>query len=146
MTNTTKKSFIKSAKTRTIAAAMAVTCIFSATALTAVSVSAASVNYNPTNAVRQVNMVSKNSTAKNFVFKSTGKTSYGYDWTYSIDRTNVSVNCSYDFKTHQYTFNVKGLSAGKVNVKLMYKTSDKNWEIKSFVLNVDKNLNVTQVK
>lgn len=80
-----------------------------------------------------------------FIFKATGKTSKGYDWNYSIDRKNVTVNCTYDFKTNEYTFTVKGISAGTVNAKLMYKVSDNDWVTVPMTLTVDAKGNVSRI-
>ena len=41
-----------------------------------------------------------------FTYECHGATSYGYDWTYSIDSLNVQVSCDYDFSDYRYTFYV----------------------------------------
>ncbi len=80
-----------------------------------------------------------------FEYKCTGATSYGYDWTYSIDSLNVSVDCDYNFNNNEYTFHVKGVEEGYVNVVLMYVNIQEQWVRVPMKLYVDKDLNVSRV-
>lgn len=78
-----------------------------------------------------------NQFAKAYTFKATGKTSYGYDWTYKTDYNNLKVNCKYDFKTHKYTFKITGTKYGLNHITLKYKTSDKKWASEKMTIFVD---------
>lgn len=79
-----------------------------------------------------------------FTYECHGAASYGYDWTYSIDSTNVQVSCDYDFSDYRYTFNIKGVKPGTVNAVLKYVNMQDQWTEVPMILNVDKNLNVTR--
>jgi len=83
-----------------------------------------------------------NKFAKAYVFKATGKTTKGYDWTYKADTNNVKVSCKYDFNTHKYTFTIKGTSYGLNHFTLKYKTSDKKWTSVKMTLFVDSEKNI----
>ncbi len=78
-----------------------------------------------------------NQFAKAYTFKATGKTSYGYDWTYKSDYNNLKVKCSYDFKAHKYTFRITGTAYGLNHLTLKYKTSDKKWASQKMTIFVD---------
>lgn len=120
---------------------MAVLCMISAgAAISTTAVSAAQLS-----PVTISSSIENKQASKDYIFKANGKTSYGYDWTYNIDNLCVKVNCTYNFAKNEYTFTVKGQSAGTVNAKLMYKTSDNNWVTKTVKLSVDKNLNVSVI-
>ena len=86
-----------------------------------------------------------NQSSKSYVFTAYGKTSYGYDWTYSADNTNIKVDVKYDFKTNKYTATFTGLKEGTCNMNFKYYTSDKNIVTVPMVLKVDKNLNITRI-
>ena len=78
-----------------------------------------------------------NTFAKSYTFKATGKTTYGYDWTYKTNYNNVKVNCSYDFTAHKYTFKITGTKYGLNHFALKYKTSDTKWVSVKMTLFVD---------
>ena len=75
----------------------------------------------------------------------TGKTSYGYDWTYSGGGGIVNVSCNYDFNNHQYDFVLTGVSEGTSPITLYYYTADGQQMPVPMMINVDSNLNVTQI-
>ena len=83
-----------------------------------------------------------NTFAKSYVFKATGKTSEGYDWTYKTDYNNVKVKCKYDFTAHKYTFKITGTSYGLNRFTLKYKTSDSKWVSVKMTLFVDSENNI----
>ncbi|MFR7819747.1 hypothetical protein [Candidatus Pseudoruminococcus sp.] len=85
-----------------------------------------------------------NQSSKAYVFTAYGKTSYGYDWTYSADNTNIKVDVKYDFATNKYTCTFTGLREGTCNMDFKYYTSDKNIVTVPMILKVDKNLNITR--
>ena len=76
----------------------------------------------------------------------TGKTSYGYDWTYKTDNNNVKVKCKYDFKTNKYTFKIVGTAKGTNHFTLKYKTSDKKTVSVPMTFVVDAQKNIIRVK
>ncbi len=83
-----------------------------------------------------------NQFSKAYTFKATGKTSYGYDWTYNTDNNNLKVSCKYNFKTYKYTFKITGKSYGLNHITLKYKTSDKKWASEKMTIFVDSEKNV----
>ena len=83
-----------------------------------------------------------NQFAKSYIFKATGKTSKGYDWTYNTDNNNLKVSCKYDFKTNRYIFKLTGKSYGLNHITLKYKTSDKKWVSKNMTIFVDSEKNI----
>ena len=78
-------------------------------------------------------------------YTATGQTSYGYDWTYSGGGGIVSVNCGYDFDNHQYDFSITGVSPGTTSLTLYYNTADGVQQPVNMTVQVDSNLNVTQI-
>lgn len=78
-------------------------------------------------------------------YYATGKTSGGYDWDYSADSSNISVCCNYNTATNQYDFIIYGKAQGIVHLTLYYYTADNVKTPVSLTLNIDKDLNVTQV-
>lgn len=84
-------------------------------------------------------------TAKDFKINAYGKTSYGYNWTYSTTNNVVKVKVNYDFKTHKYTFVLSGIKAGKATMRLDYFTSDNHYNSINLKISVDKNMNVTRL-
>ena len=78
-------------------------------------------------------------------YTATGQTSYGYDWTYSGGGGIVSVGCNYDFNTKQYDFNITGLAPGTASLTLYYNTADGVQQPVNMTVQVDSNLNVTQI-
>ena len=86
--------------------------------------------------------VNLNEVAKAYVFRAGGKTSYGYDWTYTTDNNNVKVKCKYDFTAHKYTFKITGTSRGTNHLVLKYKTADKKWTNVKMTLVVNNNSNI----
>ena len=74
----------------------------------------------------------------------TGKTSYGFDWTYDTDNGNIVVACNYNFDTQQYDFIVYGAAEGTAHVTLYYNTSDGVQAPLPVTVNVDSDLNATQ--
>ena len=71
-----------------------------------------------------------------------GKTSYGYDWTYSGGGGIVSVTCKYNFDLEQYDFIITGLSEGVSDLTLIYNTGDGQTSSHYMTVTVDSNLNV----
>ena len=131
----------KSLKVKVIAAALASVCAVSTIGAVVVSAD------NSVKGFNGQNLVSQNSVKYNtpFEYKCNGATPYGYDWTYSIDSLNVSVDCDYDFNNYQYTFHIDGVEEGYVNVVLMYVNMQNQWVRVPMKLYVDRNLNVTIV-
>ena len=84
-------------------------------------------------------------TANSYVFTAYGKTSYGYDWTYSADNTNIKVDVKYDFGTNKYTCTFTGLREGTCNMNFKYYTSDKSIVTVPMVLKVDSSLNIARL-
>ena len=78
-------------------------------------------------------------------YTATGQTSYGYDWTYSGGGGIVSVSCNYDFNTKQYDFNITGVAPGTASLTLYYNTADGVQQPVNMTVQVDSNLNVTQI-
>lgn len=78
-------------------------------------------------------------------YTATGQTSYGYDWTYSGGGGIVSVSCNYDFNTKQYDFNITGVAPGTATLTLYYNTADGVQQPVNMTVQVDSNLNVTQI-
>ena len=78
-------------------------------------------------------------------YTASGQTSYGYDWTYSGGGGIVSVACNYSFDSHQYDFVLTGVSPGTTSVTLYYNTADGVQVPVNMTVNVDNDLNVTQV-
>lgn len=78
-------------------------------------------------------------------YTATGQTSYGYDWTYSGGGGIVSVGCNYDFNTKQYDFNITGVAPGTTTLTLYYNTADGVQQPVNMTVQVDSNLNVTQI-
>lgn len=68
-----------------------------------------------------------NQFARSYKFVAKGRTSFGYDWTYRINRKSVKVTCKYDFKTKTYNFKVKGKKYGLTKVTFKYMKDDKTW-------------------
>ena len=78
-------------------------------------------------------------------YSASGQTSYGYDWTYSGGGGIVSVACDYNFNTHQYDFQITGLAPGTAPLTLYYNTADGVQQPVNMTVQVDSNLNVTQI-
>lgn len=74
-----------------------------------------------------------------------GKTSYGYDWTYSGGGGVVSVACDYSFDNNRYDFVLTGVSEGTATITLYYNTDDGVQVPVPMTVYVDSNLNVTQI-
>lgn len=85
------------------------------------------------------------STGNSIHYTASGSTSYGYDWTYSGGSGIVSVECNYDFDSHQYDFVITGLSEGTTNLTLYYNTADGEQQPVNMTVSVDSNLNVSQI-
>ena len=133
----------KSLKAKVVATVLASVCAVSALGAVAVSANDGMGRY--TNSSQQ--SISYRDTERYntpFEYKCYGATSYGYDWTYSIDSLNVSVDCDYNFSNNQYTFHVKGEKEGYVNAVLMYVNAQEEWVKVPMKLYVDKNLNVSR--
>ena len=77
-------------------------------------------------------------------FYANGKTSYGYNWTYSGGGGIVDVKCKYNFDTEQYDFTVTGLSEGVSDLTLIYYTWDDNTVSKNMTIKVGSDLSVTE--
>ena len=73
-----------------------------------------------------------------------GKTSYGFDWTYNADNSNVSIACNYNFSKQQYDFIIYGAAPGTTHLTLYYNTDDNTQAPVQLTVNVDNNLNATQ--
>lgn len=78
-------------------------------------------------------------------YTASGQTSYGYDWTYSGGGGIVNVSCNYDFNTKQYDFNITGVAPGTASLTLYYNTADGVQQPVNMTVQVDSNLNVTQI-
>lgn len=78
-------------------------------------------------------------------YTATGQTSYGYDWTYSGGGGIVNVSCNYDFNSKQYDFNITGVAPGTASLTLYYNTADGVQQPVNMTVQVDSNLNVTQI-
>lgn len=78
-------------------------------------------------------------------FYGRGKTSYGYDWDYSADNDIVKVSCDYNFSTQTYDLTVTSKAAGKANVTLFYFADNTTKVPVSFAVNIDADLNITQI-
>lgn len=78
-------------------------------------------------------------------YTATGQTSYGYDWTYSGGGGIVNVSCNYDFNSKQYDFNITGVAPGTASLTLYYNTADGVQQPVNMTIQVDNNLNVTQI-
>ena len=133
----------KSLKVKVIATVLASVCAVSAIGVVSVSANdGMGKSYDSKQRISYQNTVSYNTP---FEYECHGATSYGYDWTYSIDSLNVTVNCDYDFSDYKYTFHVKGVEEGYVNAVLMYVNMQDQWVRVPMKLYVDKNLNVSRV-
>jgi len=77
-------------------------------------------------------------------FYANGKTSYGFDWSYSADNGNFVLACNYNFAKQQYDFTFYGTQPGVAHVTVYYNTDDDTQVPVQLALNVDDNLNVTQ--
>ena len=132
----------KSLKVKVIATVLASVC-----AVSAVGVVSASANDGMGKSSNAQQRISYQNTVRYntpFEYKCYGATSYGYDWTYSIDSLNVTVDCDYNFSNSGYTFHVKGVEEGYVNAVLMYVNMQEQWVRVPMKLYVDKNLNVSK--
>ncbi len=78
-------------------------------------------------------------------FYANGKTSYGFDWTYNTDNCNFVLRCDYNFDQQQYDFQFYGVTPGTANVTVYYNTDDNTQVPVNMTINVDNDLNVTQV-
>lgn len=78
-------------------------------------------------------------------YTATGQTSYGYDWTYSGGAGVVSITCDYSFESHQYDFSITGVAPGTTSFTLYYNTDDGVQQPVYMTVQVDSNLNVTQI-
>ena len=78
-------------------------------------------------------------------YTASGQTSYGYDWTYEGGSGIVSIDCGYDFNSHTYDFTITGVSEGVATITLYYNTDDGVQQPVNMTVNVDSNLNVTQI-
>ena len=133
----------KSLKIKVIATVLASVCAVSAIGV--VSVSANDGMGKSSDSQQRISYQNTVSYNTPFEYECHGATSYGYDWTYSIDSLNVTVNCDYDFSDYRYTFHVKGVKEGYVNAVLMYVNMQEQWVRVPMKLYVDKNLNVSRV-
>lgn len=77
-------------------------------------------------------------------YNANGKTSYGFDWTYSADNGNFVLACNYNFNRQQYDFSFYGVTPGTAHVTLYYNTDDGVQVPVNLTVIVDDNLNVTQ--
>ena len=78
-------------------------------------------------------------------FYATGKTSYGYNWDYGTDNNIINVSCNYDFSSNRYDLILTGTHEGVAHVTLYYFTDDNTKVPVEMTVNVDANLNVTQI-
>ena len=78
-------------------------------------------------------------------YSASGQTSYGYDWSYSGGGGIVSIDCGYDFSSHTYDFRITGIAPGTATITLYYNTDDGVQQPVYMTVNVDNNLNVTQI-
>ncbi len=84
----------------------------------------------------------RNVLAKTFVFKTTGKAPYGYDWTYKTDNTNLKIKCVYNFGTKTYTFRITGTAQGGNHLTLKYKDMNGKWAAAKMTFTVDAAKNI----
>ncbi|MBQ9516298.1 MAG: hypothetical protein IJR57_09340 [Ruminococcus sp.] len=77
-------------------------------------------------------------------YNANGKTSYGFDWTYSADNGNFVLACNYNFDRRQYDFSFYGVTPGTAHVTLYYNTDDNVKVPVNLTVIVDNDLNVTQ--
>lgn len=82
-------------------------------------------------------------TGNPYLFYANGKTSYGFDWTYSADNSNFVLRCDYNFDRQQYNFQFYGTAPGTANVTLCYNIDDNTQVPVSMTIVVDDNLNAT---
>lgn len=73
----------------------------------------------------------------------TGKTSYGYDWSYEGGNGLVNVSCDYTFADNDYDFSLIGAAPGTGTIKLIYNIDDTTKTSTTINFTVDENLNVT---
>ena len=76
-------------------------------------------------------------------FYANGKTSYGFDWTYTCDNCNFLLRCDYNFNQQQYDFQFYGKTPGTSHVVLYYNTDDNVQVPVNLTVTVDDALNVT---
>ena len=75
----------------------------------------------------------------------TGKTSYGYDWTYQGGGGLVELGCDYTFANNHYDFSIIGKAPGTSSMTIYYHT-DNNTKVPVTVnFKVDSDLNVTAI-
>ena len=77
-------------------------------------------------------------------FKANGKTSYGYNWTYS-GGVGVNINCTYDFSNQEYDFAITGVTPGTTSFTLIYYTDDNETVSVPMSVSVDSDLKVTRL-
>ncbi len=130
----------KSLKVKIVATVLASVCAVSALSAVAVSANDGMGRYSNNNAYHHFSQYSND-----FQYECYGRTDYGYDWTYSIDSCNVTVNCDYNFSNNKYTFTVKGVKSGYVNAVLKYVNMQNQWVKVPMVFYVDNNLNVSRI-
>ena len=82
-------------------------------------------------------------TGNPYVYYAYGKTSYGFDWTYSADNSNFVLRCDYNFDRQQYNFQFYGTAPGTANVTLYYNTDDNTQVPVNMTIVVDDSLNAT---
>ena len=73
-----------------------------------------------------------------------GKTSYGYDWTYSGGAGVVSITCKYNFQNQQYDFIITGTNPGTTGFILYYNADDNQQISVPMSVTVSSDLKVTQ--
>ena len=78
-------------------------------------------------------------------YQAYGKTSQGYNWTYSSTGAVVNITCTYNFTKQMYDFTISGTSPGTTSFTLVYYKDDNQPVNVPMTVSVDDNLNVTQI-
>lgn len=73
----------------------------------------------------------------------TGRTSYGYDWTYEDGGGIVEVGCDYTFDSEHYDFSIIGKEPGTASITIYYHTDTDHQSPITVSFTVDSNLVVT---
>ena len=78
-------------------------------------------------------------------YYASGKTTEGYNWTYSSYGTTVDITCKYDFGQNRYDFIITGTSPGTTSFTLVYYAADDQPVSVPMTVSVDESLRVTQI-
>ena len=78
-------------------------------------------------------------------FYATGRTSYGFDWTYTTDNCIFVLRCDYYFDRQQYDFQVCGVAPGVAHLTIWYNTDDNVQVPAELTVYIDDDLNAAIV-